>query len=102
VPILAGSDAGVPGTADGVSMFAELTHLARTGLTAQQALAAATAVPAHHFDLTDRGRIAPGLRADLVLVHGDPTHDITAVRDIAAIWKNGYPSERTPFASPEP
>jgi hypothetical protein len=36
-----------------------------------------SAAPAYHFGLTDRGRIAPGLRADLVLIDGDPTTDIT-------------------------
>jgi imidazolonepropionase-like amidohydrolase len=96
VPIVAGTDAGVNATAAGASMLAELVHLVRAGLTAQQALAAATALPARHFGLADRGRIAPGLRADLLLVRGDPGKDITAVRDIAAIWKNGYRVGRTP------
>jgi imidazolonepropionase-like amidohydrolase len=47
------------------------------------------------FRLGDRGRVLPGFRADLVLVNGDPTTDITAMRDIATIWKNGYPVDRT-------
>jgi hypothetical protein len=45
--------------------------------------------------LADRGRIAPGLRADLVLVDGDPTQDITATRAIVAIWKNGALVDRS-------
>lgn len=53
-------------------------------------------MPARHFGLTDRGRISPGLRADLVLVDGDPATDITAVRAIAAMWKNGHLVDRTP------
>jgi imidazolonepropionase-like amidohydrolase len=48
------------------------------------------------FNLTERGRIAAGLRADLVLVNGDPTTEIDRVRDIAKIWKNGHPVMRTP------
>lgn len=39
-------------------------------------------MPARTFHLEDRDRIAPGLRADLLLVHGDPTKEITATRDI--------------------
>ncbi len=96
VPVLAGTDCGNAGTAHGPSMFQELDHLVRAGLSPTDALAAATSMPARHFRLDDRGRIAPGLRADLVLVDGDPTTDITAVRRIAAIWKNGAPIRREP------
>ncbi|MGK2962275.1 MAG: amidohydrolase family protein [Gemmatimonadaceae bacterium] len=100
VPILAGTDADNPGTAHGISMHGELALLVRAGLTPEQALAAATSVPARHFSLGDRGRIAAGLRADLVLVEGDPTRDITATRAIAAVWKNGYEVERALPTSP--
>ena len=41
------------------------------------------------FRLTDRGRIRPGLRADLLLVDGDPITDIRAVRSVADVWKRG-------------
>lgn len=96
VPILAGTDAPNPGTASGASVLGELSLLTRAGLTPVEALTAATAAPADRFGLDDRGRVAPGLRADLVLVDGDPTTDIDAVRDIAAIWKNGHPVDRAP------
>ena len=89
VPLLAGTDAPNPGTAHGISLHQELDNLVRAGLSPGEALAAATSVPARVFGLGDRGRIAPGLRADLVLVDGDPTRDITATRRIAAIWKAG-------------
>ena len=90
VDVLAGTDAGNPGTAHGASLHGELALLVRAGLTPVAALAAATSVPAHRFGLEDRGRIAPGLRADLLLVEGDPTADIEATRAIAGIWKNGH------------
>ncbi len=98
VPILAGSDAPNPGTAHGVSMHGELELLVRAGLSPAQALAAATALPARRFGIADRGRIAPGMRADLLLVEGDPLADITATRSIAGIWKNGYRIRRDPSA----
>lgn len=94
VRILAGTDAGNPGTAPGVSMHGELEYLVKAGLTAEQTLAAATSVPASTFHLMDRGRIAPGLRADLVLIAGDPTADITATRNIVEVWKAGIPVDR--------
>ena len=55
---------------------------------------AATSATAKAFRLTDRGRIAPGLRADLLLVEGDPTVDITATRNIVAVWKAGVEFNR--------
>jgi hypothetical protein len=92
--ILAGTDAGNPGTAHGVTLHRELEHLVEAGLSATEALVAATSAPAAAYGLDDRGRIAPGLRADLVLVDGDPTADILATRDIVAVWRNGAPVDR--------
>jgi hypothetical protein len=89
VPILAGTDAPNPGTAHGLSIYRELELLVRAGLSPQAALTAATSVPTRIFGLSDRGRVAPGLRADLVLVKGDPLSDITNVRDVVGIWKGG-------------
>lgn len=94
VPILAGSDAPNPNTAHGAALHEELAQLVRAGLSHAEALAAATAAPADAFGLVDRGRIAAGLRADLVLVDGDPLVDIEATRAIATIWKNGRPVRR--------
>lgn len=89
IPVLAGTDAGNPGTQYGVSMHHELASLVGAGMTPVQALAAATSVPAKAFKLGQRGRIANGYKADLLLVDGDPTTDIGATRRIAAVWKDG-------------
>jgi imidazolonepropionase-like amidohydrolase len=72
--------------------------LVGTGLTPVQALTAATSAPARAFRLTDRGVIAVGKRADLVLVDGDPTRDITATRRIVSVWKRGVEAKRERFA----
>lgn len=89
VPLLAGTDTGLPGTSFGESLHQELELLVQSGLSPVETLAAATATPAECFGLRDRGRIAPGLRADLLLVDGDPTADVSAVRAIAAVWRGG-------------
>lgn len=94
VPILAGTDAPNPGTAHGASLHGELALLVNAGLTPAEALASATSIPAASFHLNDRGRIAPGKRADLVLVKGDPTSDITATRNIISVWKLGVEDDR--------
>ena len=87
--MLAGTDAPNPGTAHGVSLHRELELLVRAGMTPSEALASATSVPATSFHLDDRGMIAAGKRADLVLVKGDPTQDILATRAIVTVWKAG-------------
>jgi imidazolonepropionase-like amidohydrolase len=95
VVLLAGSDAaqGNP-TALGISFHRELELLVRAGLRPIEALSAATMNTAKAFRLSDRGRIAPGLRADMLLVRGDPSQDILATRDILRIWKAGVEVDR--------
>ncbi|WP_410620994.1 amidohydrolase family protein [Amycolatopsis sp. cmx-8-4] len=94
VPILAGTDAntepGVPATvAHGVSLHDELELLVDAGLSTVDALRAATVLPARHFGLDDRGAVQPRLRADLVLIDGDPIADIRATRAITRVWCAG-------------
>jgi imidazolonepropionase-like amidohydrolase len=96
VPILAGTDAPNPGTWHGISMHRELELLVDAGLSPAEALASATSVPAAKFRFADRGRIAVGLRADLLLVNGNPLADIRATRDIAGVWKRGVAVNRAP------
>ncbi len=91
VPILAGSDAPNPSTAFGFSLHRELQLLTENGLSPEQALRAATSLAADHFGVPKRGRIAEGQLADLVLVAGDPTADITATQRIRKVWKSGRP-----------
>jgi imidazolonepropionase-like amidohydrolase len=94
VPILAGTDAGNPATYYGISMHRELELLVKAGLTPTQALTAATSAPAKAYKLSDRGRIANGMKADLLLIDGDATTDILKTRAIAEVWKNGMPTTK--------
>jgi len=94
VPVLAGSDAnsapGVPASVPhGSSLHYELELLVDAGLSTVDALRAATSLPARHFGLDDRGAITPGLRADLVLVEGNPLDDIANTRKIQRVWCAG-------------
>lgn len=96
VPLLAGTDAnatpGVPAAIPhGESLHRELALLVDAGLSTGAALRAATALPARHFRLRDRGAVEPGLRADLVLVDGDPLADIADIGRIRAVWCGGVP-----------
>lgn len=94
VPVLAGTDAndrpGAPASPPfGASLHDELALLVEAGLSATDAINAAGSVAARHFQLSDRGRIAPGLRADLVLLAENPLEDISATRTINGVWCNG-------------
>ncbi|HSH28000.1 MAG TPA: amidohydrolase family protein [Wenzhouxiangella sp.] len=91
VPLLAGSDAGNPGTAHGPSLHHELALLVEAGLTPLAALRSATSLPAREFDLDGRGCLQPGCRADLVLIDGNPLDDIRHTVRIDSVWKNGFP-----------
>lgn len=94
VPVLMGTDAPSPGHTYGASLHTELALAVEAGLTPLQALHGATAAAATAFRLLDRGLVAVGLRADLVLVEGDPTQEIAATRRIVGVWKQGVAVER--------
>jgi imidazolonepropionase-like amidohydrolase len=92
VDILAGCDASIPsigGMVHGASLHHELQLLVRAGLTPIEALRAATSVPARRFGLNDRGRIVDDARADLLLVKGDPTVNISDTLSTVAVWRQG-------------
>jgi imidazolonepropionase-like amidohydrolase len=99
VALSAGTDAPNPGTVFGASLHRELELLVRCGIRPAQALAAATTEPARVFGLADRGRIAAGQRADLVLVSGNPLTDITETRAIERIWRAGRACDRRAFVA---
>jgi len=102
VSVLAGTDATNPGTVHGASLHDELALLVGAGMSPIQALRAATALPAERFDLRHRGVIAPGRRADLLLVDGDPTHDIESTRAIVGVWKAGRRFDHARYLDPRP
>lgn len=94
VDILVGTDVSVPvphlgGLAHGVSVHHELQLLVEAGLTPVESLRAATSVPARRFDLIDRGEIKVGKRADLLLVKGNPTINISDTLSILRVFKEG-------------
>jgi imidazolonepropionase-like amidohydrolase len=97
IPVLAGTDQAT----HGISIHRDFELLVQAGLDPVDVLQGATSKAATAYGLADRGRIAPGLRADLVLVAGDPTADIKATRAIRRVWKIGVEIDRPiPVAHP--
>jgi ketosteroid isomerase-like protein len=90
VPMLAGSDAGIPGVFWGISLHQELELLVDAGLTEAEALRAATLGPAEFLGATDSlGTVEAGKLADLVLLDASPLQDISNTQRIAAAVLNG-------------
>jgi imidazolonepropionase-like amidohydrolase len=89
VPIAAGNDAGTPLNPHG-SLLAELSLMAKLGMSPLECLQAATATAADLLGLGDRlGRVAPGYLADLVAVDGDPTEDLAALDRVRLVVSEG-------------
>ncbi len=107
IPLVAGTDDLV-----GFTLQHELKLYVQAGLTPAQALQVATWNGATYTrTLADRGSITPGKLADLVLIDGDPTQDIEALRKVALVITQGQrisPSEVyqalgiQPFVATEP
>lgn len=86
---LAGSGAPVTGAMAGISLHVELEMLVRLGLTPREALAAATSNYAVQFNWNELGMIAPGRRADILVVDGDPSMNIWNARRISTLMLEG-------------
>ena len=67
----------------------ELWAYVDRGMTPMQALRAATVMGAELIGVDDRGRLAPGLLADIIAVPGDPSEDITTTQDVRFVMKDG-------------
>jgi imidazolonepropionase-like amidohydrolase len=89
VPLVLGTDSGVPGLIHGFSTHEELGLLVRAGLTPFAALEAATVTAAAVSDDHDWGTVERGKRADLLLLQANPLEQIGRTRQILGVMKAG-------------
>jgi imidazolonepropionase-like amidohydrolase len=87
VTICAGGDVGVFAHGDNVR---ELELMTEYGMMADQVIRCATSVNADVFGVSDNtGRIKEGLKADILVVLGDPTKNISDLRKVRLVMKDG-------------
>ncbi|HEY6101582.1 MAG TPA: amidohydrolase family protein, partial [Anaeromyxobacter sp.] len=98
----------VPGTdaVAGFTLHREYELWAQAGIPAARVLQHATLGAARVLGLErEIGQVAPGFTADLALVEGDPTRDISAIRRVAMVVKQGdvfFPAEIYPALGVKP
>ena len=87
--VVMSTDSGIPAAphenlAQALAVIGELAELSPV-----ETMKLATSTSAKHLDLPDRGTIAPGQRADLLVVEGDPTQDLEALQRVRAVVSGG-------------
>jgi imidazolonepropionase-like amidohydrolase len=85
-----GTDAGVSNRVIGVYEHRELELLVSAGVSASDALRMATVDSARILGQVGvLGELAPGRRADLVVLAANPLEDVRNVRTIRSVWQDG-------------
>jgi imidazolonepropionase-like amidohydrolase len=87
--IVLGGDTGLQDDPFGFAEHRELELMVEAGMTPMQAIVAATSAGADYLRMRDAGILAPGKRADFVVLQGNPLEDITNTRRIAQVFLRG-------------
>ncbi len=93
-PLVLGSDSGVQDHIYGFSAHRELELMVAAGLSPMEAIVVATSRSADRLGLADAGRLAAGVRADFIVLDGNPLDDITNTRRIDAVYLQGVAVDR--------
>ncbi|MEN8656206.1 amidohydrolase family protein [Streptomyces sp. 21So2-11] len=88
VRFIAGTDAGVPGARFG-DYVGMLEFFASLGFSHTEILDMATTNSAHALGLNDTGTLASGMRADLIVIDGNPLTELDALRRIQHVFTAG-------------
>ena len=94
VPIVFGTDSGVPTRFMGFFEHMEMQMMAEAGLSPMQILVSASKDAAEYMGLKDLGTLSKGHWADFIVLDANPLDDIRNVRRIAAVYVGGIEVER--------
>ncbi|MGQ0648118.1 MAG: amidohydrolase family protein [Gemmatimonadaceae bacterium] len=90
VRMMIGTDAGIPAMFHSDATWREMVKWRELGVPPMEILQSATLWPARFLRAEDRiGVLAAGRLADIILVRGDPLHDMTVMRDVTAVIQGG-------------
>lgn len=90
--VIYGTDMGNSGPPPGIDVI-ELKLMMEAGMSALEVLASATAHAASYLGLDDRGRVAPGFAADLIMVEGNPLEDLSVLSKPVLVMRQGKTPE---------
>ena len=97
--LVLGADTGVQDHLQGFMEHRELELMVEAGLSPGEAIAIATSVPAAVLGI-DTGLLAPGKRADFLVLDANPMYGITNTRQISAVYLQGQPLDREGVRAP--
>lgn len=89
VPIVFGTDSGMPTRFIGYFEHLELEMMQQAGLSPMAIIVSATKNPAEFLGLNHLGTLQPGNLADFLILDADPLEDVTNIRKIRGVYING-------------
>ena len=92
--IILGCDTGLEDHLFGYAEQRELEEMVAAGVSPAQVIVAATSRSAEYLGLRNMGTLAPGKRADFIVLYGNPLGDIRQTRSIESVYFDGRPIDR--------
>lgn len=93
--IILGCDTGLEDHLFGYAEQRELAEMVAAGMSPAQVIVAATSRSAEYLGLRNMGTLAPGKRADFIVLRGNPLEDVRHTRSIDSVYFDGRALDRS-------